>query len=169
MIARAEIEVLSSDGDTVGGARGRGSILNFIVLSVALASACGARHGAPEGSPGHVSAANQTCASLFCSAEEEVDSDGKCAPSCVCGGYEFAEPSYDAHDLHALRSWRLLNPADPSSANPFGETPEEHGDAPAYCAAVPVDASPAVRTYLSLIHISEPTRPPLLSRMPSSA
>ena len=122
-------------------------MLIFILLGVAFASGCGVRHGPPEGSPGHVSAANQTCASLFCSPEEEVDSDGKCAPSCVCGGYAFSEPRYDAHDLHALRSWRLLNPAETASADPFGEARVEEDHAPAECAAIPVDTSPAARTY----------------------
>jgi len=112
-----------------------------------LAAGCGWRHGAPEGSPGHVSAANQACATLFCSPEEQPKSDGLCAPSCMCGGYTFSEPFYDEHDVHALRSWRLLNPPEVLQSNPFDEASLEHDESRAYCAAVPIDPSPRVRTY----------------------
>ena len=117
-----------------------------IALSLVVAYGCGVRHGAPEGSPGHVSEANRDCATLFCSSEKAVDTDGKCEPSCACGGYEFSEPSYDQNDLHALRSWRLLNPTQPLDADPF-QTREASDDSPAFCAAIPVDSSPAARTY----------------------
>ena len=121
--------------------------LFITTLGCVLAIGCGIRHGAPEGTPGHVSKANRNCKSLFCSPEEEVDSDGKCAPSCMCGDYAFSEPRYDAHDLHALRSWRLLNPVEALPYNPFDEALEEDERPQAYCAAIPVDASPAARTY----------------------
>lgn len=119
-----------------------------IATSVFLFAGCGWRRGAPEGSPGHVSEANVACATLFCSPEEQAESDGQCAPSCMCGRYAFAEPTYDEHDIHALRSWRLLNPAEPLSGDPFSESPiEQEETTEAYCAAIPVDPSPQVRTY----------------------
>lgn len=66
----------------------------------------------------------------------------------MCGRYAFAEPTYDEHDIHALRSWRLLNPAEPLSGDPFSESPiEQEETTEAYCAAIPVDPSPQVRTY----------------------
>jgi len=59
----------------------------------------------------------------------------------------FSEPVYDEHDIHALRSWRLLNPTEVLPSDPFSEASLEHDEAPAYCAAIPVDPSPRVRTY----------------------
>lgn len=128
-------------------ASARNMALCVITTASVLSAGCGVRGGAPAGSPGHVSDANQACATLFCSAEAQSDSDPRCAPSCKCGPYEFSEPEYDEHDAHALRGWRLLNPASLLPADPFGETPQEDDDSPAYCAAIPVDASPAARTY----------------------
>jgi hypothetical protein len=118
-----------------------------IIVASVLCTGCGVRHGAHEGSPGHVSEANQACATLFCSPEEEAGSDGKCAPACMCGRYAFAEPQYDQHHVHALRSWRLLNPAEVLPADPFGEASPGPDDASAFCAAIPVDPSPSGRTY----------------------
>jgi len=77
--------------------------------------------GAPEGSPGHVSAANEARATLFCSADEESPTSPECAPSCMCGRYAFSEPAYDAYDVHALRSWRLLNPSDLLPDDPYSK------------------------------------------------
>jgi len=134
-------------GDRCPGRPTRHLLAVGIATAVLLCAGCGVRHGAPEGSPGHVSEANKACATLFCSAEEQAESDGWCAPSCMCGGYQFSEPSYDRYDVHALRSWRLLNPPDPLAADPFDEALAAEGDSPAFCAAVPVDPSPSARTY----------------------
>jgi hypothetical protein len=125
----------------------RNMSLCLFTTASALLAACGVRGGAPPGSPGHVSDANQACASLFCSAEAESESDPRCAPSCKCGRYEFSEPQYDEYDANALRSWRLVNPPSLLPADPFAETRQEQDNSPAYCAAIPVDASPAARTY----------------------
>jgi len=125
----------------------RNMVVCVITTASVLSTGCGVRRGAPEGSPGHVSDANQVCATLFCSAEAQSESDPRCAPSCKCGRYEFSEPKYDEHDVHALRSWRLLNPASVLPADPFGEASLEHDDSPAYCAAISVDTSPSGRTY----------------------
>lgn len=125
----------------------RNIALCLITIASALSAGCGVRGGAPPGSPGHVSEANQACASLFCSADAQSESDPRCAPSCKCGRFEFSEPMYDEHDVGALRGWRLLNPAPLLSADPFDEAPRNDDDASAYCAAIPVDASPTARTY----------------------
>lgn len=126
-----------------------------IATSLILSAGCAWRHGAPEGSPGHVSDANQACATLFCSPEEQLKTGGQCAPSCMCGGYAFAEPSYDEHDIHALRSWRLVNPAEPLPGDPFGDTSLEPEQTQAYCAAIPVDTGPQVRSYRLQTFLSE--------------
>lgn len=118
-----------------------------IVMSLLFSTGCRWRHGVPEGSPGHVSDANQACATLFCSAEEQLQTDGRCAPSCQCGRYTFTEPAYDEYDIHALRSWRLVNPMEELPGDPFSEATLEREDTQGYCAAVPVDPSPQVRTY----------------------
>jgi len=81
--------------------------LGVVITSLVLLAGCGWRHGPPEGSPGHVSEANEACATLFYSDEEQPKSDGLCAPSCMCGRYSFSEPLYDEHDIQALRSYRL--------------------------------------------------------------
>ena len=128
-------------------ALGRHILAWGVAAAAIFSTGCGVRHGPPEGSPGHVSKANQACASLFCSPEEQLESDGKCGPSCMCGRYVFSEPGYDAHDAYALLSWRLLDPAEVLPADPFGEASLEQDDAPAYCAAIPVDSSPSGRTY----------------------
>lgn len=94
-----------------------------------------------------MSEANEACATLFCSHEEQPKSDGLCAPSCMCGRYTFSEPVYDEHDIHALRSWRLLIPTEVLPSDLVSEASLEHDEAPAYCAAIPVDPSPRVRTY----------------------
>ena len=112
-----------------------------------LSNGCAWRRGAPEGSPGHVSAANQACATLFCSADEESPTSPECAPSCMCGRYTFSEPAYDGYDVHALRSWKLLNPSDLLPDDPYSEPAFEPQDAPAYCAAIPVGKRPQERTY----------------------
>lgn len=125
-------------------------ILCAIGASLLLSTGCRWRHGVPEGSPGHVSDANQACATLFCSPEEQVETNGRCAPSCMCGSYAFSEPSYDEYDVYALRSWRLVNPTEMLPGDPFSEeslAQEEEKVAEAYCAAIPVDPSPQVRTY----------------------
>ncbi|MEM8608328.1 MAG: hypothetical protein AAGF92_14545 [Myxococcota bacterium] len=108
---------------------------------------CGIRGGAPPGTPGHVSDANQACAGLFCSAEAESEADPRCAPTCACGALEFTEPVYDEQDVHALRSWRLLNPTLMLEADPFAEALPEDEPPEAYCAAIPMDSRPEIRTY----------------------
>jgi len=65
----------------------------------------------------------------------------------MCGRYTFSEPSYDEHDIYALRSWRLVNPMEPLRSDPFAAPSNEHEETQAYCAAIPVDPSPRVRTY----------------------
>lgn len=134
------------------GTRHRRALARNIVLSglatcLVLSAGCKWRHGPPEGSPGHVSAANQACATLFCSPEEQADTRGKCAPSCMCGDYMFSEPSYDEHDVYALRGWRLVNPAELLPDDPFNEASAEPDETEAYCAAIPVDTGPQARTY----------------------
>ncbi|MBW2508684.1 MAG: hypothetical protein JRE81_08650 [Deltaproteobacteria bacterium] len=125
----------------------RKTMLCVVVPCLLLAAGCRWRHGAPEGSPGHVSEANQACATLFCSSDEQLETDGRCTPSCMCGRYTFVEPRYDEHDTHALRSWRLLNPVAPLAGDPFSEPSTERDETQGYCAAVPVDPSPHARTY----------------------
>lgn len=129
------------------GVLARTMALWLIAIASALLAACGVRGGAPPGTPGHVSEANEACATLFCSAEAQSDSDPRCAPSCKCGRYEFSEPDYNERDAYALRSWRLLNPPKPLPSNPFDETPAQDDDSPTYCAAIPVDPNPTARTY----------------------
>ncbi|MEM7435649.1 MAG: hypothetical protein AAF436_10895 [Myxococcota bacterium] len=120
------------------------------VGSLLVLAGCGWWRGAEEGSPGHVSEANQACATLFCTAEEQERTEGQCAPSCKCGQYTFAEATYDEHDIHALQSWRLLNPPAVLPLDPYEDPAWNDAiddDAPAFCAAIPVDASPEKRTY----------------------
>ena len=78
-------------------ASSRSVALYVMTAASALLVGCGVRGGAPPGSPGHVSDANEACATLFCSAEAQSDSDPRCAPSCKCGRYDFSEPEYDQH------------------------------------------------------------------------
>ncbi|MEM7135807.1 MAG: hypothetical protein AAF500_04465 [Myxococcota bacterium] len=117
---------------------------------LATSTGCGWWRGAEEGSPGHVSQANEACASLFCTADEQERTARQCAPSCMCGEYTFSEATYDEHDIHALRSWRLLNPPsllpmDPYEDPSWGDLLDS--EAPAFCAVIPVDTSPQSRTY----------------------
>lgn len=88
----------------------RNIIMSVIATNVLLSTGCAWWRGAEEGSPGHVSKANEACATLFCTAEEQLRTEGQCAPSCMCGAHTFVEATYDEYDIHALRSWRLLNP-----------------------------------------------------------
>ena len=125
----------------------RNIMMSGIAASVLLSTGCAWWRGAEEGSPGHVSTANEACATLFCTAEAQLRSGGQCAPSCMCGEYTFAEATYDEHDIHALRSWRLLNPPAILPGDPYKDPSLVGPLTPAYCAAVPVDPSPQERTY----------------------
>lgn len=125
----------------------RNIIMSVIATSVLLSTGCAWWRGAEEGSPGHVSKANEACATLFCTAEEQLRTEGQCAPSCMCGAYTFVEATYDEYDIHALRSWRLLNPPAVLPGDPYSDPSLVGPLTPAYCAAIPVDPSPQERTY----------------------
>ena len=118
-----------------------------VAWSSLLSTGCAWWRGAEEGSPGHVSKANQACATLFCTKEEQVRTGGQCAPSCMCGEYAFSEATYDEYDIHALRSWRLVNPPDLLPGDPYADPSLVGPQTTAYCAAIPVDASVQERTY----------------------
>ena len=69
--------------------------------------------------------------------------------------------------LEALRASRADTPRRAAQLSLPGAA--AGGGAPARSAEIAVSLEGVLCGYLSLIHISEPTRPPLLSRMPSSA
>ena len=108
---------------------------------------CGFREGAPQGSPGHVSEANQACASLFCSSASELEGDTQCEPSCLCGAFSYAEPEYDEYHVTALLSWQLVNPPSPLPDNPYEVPSLVPEDTEGFCAAVPARSSNADRSY----------------------
>jgi hypothetical protein len=116
------------------------------IAALAL-GACAWWQGSPEGSAGRVSAANGACGGLFCTAEESVRRAGSCTPSCACRGYRFAEPAYDEADLHALRSWRLVDPPTPLHGDPYDLPEPPAVDGLAVCAAIPVSVAARDRAY----------------------
>ncbi|MGB5810323.1 MAG: hypothetical protein WBG86_07330, partial [Polyangiales bacterium] len=122
-------------------------VMSVIATSLLGLTGCGWWRGAEKGSPGHVSEANKACATLFCTAEEHVRSGGQCAPSCMCGQYVFSEAVYDEYDIHALQSWRLVNPPAVLPADPYADPSWAASEAPAYCTAIPVDSSAQARAY----------------------
>ena len=121
----------------------RNIMMSGIATSLLLSTGCGWWRGAKEGSPGHVSKANEACATLFCTADEELRTEGQCAPSCMCGAYTFAEATYDEYDIHALRSWRLLNPPAVLPGDPYSDPSLVGSLTPAYCAAIPGRSKPS--------------------------
>ncbi len=123
------------------------SCLLGIVVTVIAVGGCGLRHGAPEGSPGYVSKANEDCASLFCSDIPGSRTQVQCEPSCLCGEFSYSEPEYDEYHVKALLSWRLLNPATPLAADPYETEALVPRDDEGFCAAIRERRTPGDRSY----------------------
>ncbi len=59
----------------------------------------------------------------------------QCAPRCSCGEVDFEPPAYTAADVAALRTWELLDPPPPLTADPYAAPAPPISD-DAVCAVV---------------------------------
>ena len=125
----------------------RNMALWVITTASTLSAGCGVRGGAPPVLPGHVSEANQACATLFCSAEAQSDPDSAaCSLMQVRSLRVFRARVRRARRSRATRR-EAPEPGVAATGRSFRRNAQEDDDSPAYCAAISVDASPAARTY----------------------